>query len=380
MSLTKRGKIWHYDFIYHGKRFQGSTEQTNKNIAKLVEAKVRSDAALEYRGINPPKSTPFHTFMTGKFLDFVRLHAVKQRTVDFYTERTRQILKYAPWKDAKLSDIDEDALALYTADRAKAVTVATVNRDLATISKALKRAYELKLIARMPRIRRLPGERVREFVLTGEMENLYLSLCPYPLKHAAILMIDCGLRPIECVRLRRDDVTSGVVTVREGKSINAARAIPLTARAQTIVEELFALWPESSWLFKGRKGHYRAASLDRLHVRVRNGEFSTPTLPVGTQPVAIMLRAVMPADAERIFPIEFVLYSCRHTYGTRLAESGATPFQIQKLMGHSSITISQKYIHVSDEHVGFAAKRAEAFSKMLRGEVHEDAPEKSRTS
>jgi integrase len=366
MSLTKRGKIWHYDFIYHGKRFQGSTEQTNKNIAKLVEAKVRSDAALEYRGINPPKSTPFHTFMTGKFLDFVRLHAVKQRTVDFYTERTRQILKYAPWKDAKLSDIDEDALALYTADRAKAVTVATVNRDLATISKALKRAYELKLIARMPRIRRLPGERVREFVLTGEMENLYLSLCPYPLKHAAILMIDCGLRPIECVRLRRDDVTSGVVTVREGKSINAARAIPLTARAQTIVEELFALWPESSWLFKGRKGHYRAASLDRLHERVRLLESMQVYFPV-----------IRRTDS---LNKEFVLYSCRHTYGTRLAESGATPFQIQKLMGHSSITISQKYIHISDEHVGFAAKRAEAFSKMLRGEVHEDAPEKSRTS
>ena len=40
-------------------------------------------------------------------------------------------------------------------------------------------------------------------------------------------------------------------------------------------------------------------------------------------------------------PADFVLHSFRPTYGTRLGETGADAFTIMKLMGHSSVTISQ---------------------------------------
>jgi hypothetical protein len=43
----------------------------------------------------------------------------------------------------------------------------------------------------------------------------------------------------------------------------------------------------------------------------------------------------------------FVLanYSRRHTLGTRLNESGVDAFTIMKLMGHSTVTISERYVH-----------------------------------
>jgi integrase len=46
---------------------------------------------------------------------------------------------------------------------------------------------------------------------------------------------------------------------------------------------------------------------------------------------------------------EFVLHSLRHTFGTRLGEAGADAFTIMRIMGHSSITVSQRYVHPTPE-------------------------------
>ncbi len=42
-------------------------------------------------------------------------------------------------------------------------------------------------------------------------------------------------------------------------------------------------------------------------------------------------------------PKDFVFHSLRHTFGTRLGEAGADAFTIMRLMGHSTITVSQRY-------------------------------------
>jgi integrase len=47
------------------------------------------------------------------------------------------------------------------------------------------------------------------------------------------------------------------------------------------------------------------------------------------------------------FRADFVLHSLCHTFETRLGESGADAFTIMKLMEHSTISISQKYLHPS---------------------------------
>ena len=49
------------------------------------------------------------------------------------------------------------------------------------------------------------------------------------------------------------------------------------------------------------------------------------------------------------FPQEFVLHSLRHTFGTRLGETSTDIFAIQRLMGHSSIIVSQRYVHPTPE-------------------------------
>lgn len=364
MALTKRGKYWHYDFIFKGKRFQGSTNQTNINKAKLAESAIRSTAALERLGIAPPKeSPPFKQFMEGRFLDHVRKHnAEKPMTVRFYKAKTCRLLDFTLFQSARLAEIDETMIVDFTDWRLtqrsrtnpkKTVGIIAVNRELATLRKALGLAQEWRLIERIPKIRLLPGEPRRKFVLDGELEKEYLSATVYPLHHAAILMLDLGLRPEEALSLKKADITDAIVTVWSGKSKNAVRALRLTERAQNTIRLLEKLWPDSEWLFPGRlKGHLNRATLNRIHTELRE---------------------------EKGWPEKFVPYSCRHTFGTRLAESGATPYEIKEAMGHGDIKVSQRYIHPSASSVSRAMARKELLDKMMRGEA-ELEPETAKKS
>ena len=49
--------------------------------------------------------------------------------------------------------------------------------------------------------------------------------------------------------------------------------------------------------------------------------------------------------AWRIDCDDCVMHGTRHTFCTRLGESGCDAFTIMRLAGHSSIVISQKYVH-----------------------------------
>jgi integrase len=45
-------------------------------------------------------------------------------------------------------------------------------------------------------------------------------------------------------------------------------------------------------------------------------------------------------------PDDFVIHSLRHTFATRVGETGtADAFTVKDLLGHSSIVISQRYVH-----------------------------------
>src|SRR5215217_768684 len=47
MSLTKRGKVWHFEFEHRGHRFRGSTGCASRREAEAVERAKRQEAAKE---------------------------------------------------------------------------------------------------------------------------------------------------------------------------------------------------------------------------------------------------------------------------------------------------------------------------------------------
>jgi hypothetical protein len=58
-----------------------------------------------------------------------------------------------------------------------------------------------------------------------------------------------------------------------------------------------------------------------------------------------------------------VIHSFRHTFGTRLGEAGADAFTIMRAMGHSSVTVSQKYVHPTSEAMERAFEQLQAMNQ-----------------
>ena len=200
----------------------------------------------------------------------------------------------------------------------------------------LRIAHEWKEISRVPKICLLAGERNRDFVLTRRNELLYLAVCPQPLYDLAVLVLETGLRIGEALSLDWPDVSLeplsgarfGYLRIRSGKSKKARRNMPLTDRAASMLR---ARQNGTALVFPNDDGHpYLVTSIDHLHAKARK---------------ALKL------------PKDFVVHSLRHTMLTRLGESGVDAFTIMRIAGHSSITVSQRYVHPSPEAVERAFER-----------------------
>jgi integrase len=53
----------------------------------------------------------------------------------------------------------------------------------------------------------------------------------------------------------------------------------------------------------------------------------------------------------------FVLYSFRHTFLTRLGQSGCDAWTLARIAGHSLIAISSRYVHPSEDTILAAFSR-----------------------
>jgi integrase len=140
---------------------------------------------------------------------------------------------------ARLDCIDEAMIETYIQERRRVALAAKLNRELATLRRLLRLAHEWKEINRVPKIRLLNGERVRDFVLSRRIEESYLAACPQPLADVTLLILEAELRIGEVLSLSWADVELdpligsrfGYLRFRDGKSKNAKRTIPLTDKA-----------------------------------------------------------------------------------------------------------------------------------------------------
>jgi len=354
-ELVESAVYW-YDFVRDGVRHRASTGVENKREAENIESAEKTNIARGEVGIATRKPAPALKDYAKTFeRDIETLKSDKPATIVFYKEKLRRLLEFEPLANCRLDRIDEALIASYSEMRrrqisryGRAVAPASVNRELATLRRILRRAKDLKVIRDVPKIELLGGERRRDFVLIHADETKYLDGCPEPLRDAALLMLDTALRSGEAAKLEWRDIhlnaadgkKYGYLQVRTGKSAAATRTVSLTER----VSKMLAARKRAAKTFHVFPGESGSAilgtTLDHQHSRVR---------------------------ASLKLSSEFVLHSLRHTMLTRLGEAGADAFTIKEIAGHSSITISQRYVHPSPEHRERAFERLEEYNKKAAG-------------
>lgn len=165
---------------------------------------------------------------------------------------------------------------------------------------------------------------------TTDLDDIKTSL-------VVLLGYHCGLRVSEIahVRVRDIDITRALVTVI-GKG-DKERSVPMTeALKQLLGQYLTNRTIQSSYLFPSPRDITKAINPNYLELAVK--------------------QAAQWANFEN--PDELTVHVLRHSFGTQLAESGASVYEIRDLMGHSSIMVSENYVKLASTKARQAHGRA----------------------
>jgi integrase len=364
MAVYKRGKIWWYKFTWNGEPVRESTKQSNKRTAEQMEATHKTSLAKGEVGLRDRKLAPtLADFAEKDFLPFVRsTSAGKPRTVSFYENTAKNIIGFAKLANLRMDAINADVLAEFGARRREAgMETSTINRDLATVRRMFHLAQEWGRVATvLPKVKMLAGEKQRERVLTHEEEQKYMDAVTelgrrldesyrlaltgiravrrgeqpqmpdaYLLRDVAAVLLDCGLRPEECHRLKWENLRDGAIEVFVGKRKASRRRVPASQRVLSILEMRQAA-SKSDWIFPSdtASGHIEASTLKKRHSAA--------------------------VTAAKVAP--FVPYDMRHTCLTRWAKV-MDPFTLKKLAGHTDLNTTMRYVHLNDDDVRTAMEK-----------------------
>lgn len=358
-----KSKYWWYKFTWNGEAIRESTKQTNKRVAEQMEAAHRTSLAKGEVGIRDKKpASTLKDFAEHDFLPFVRsTFAAKPKTLAYYENGVKRLIAFKRLAGEPLDAITGDKVGEFVTARQASISkrgtplqVASLNRELQVLRRMFHLAQEWGRVERMlPNVKMLPGEKHRERVLTPAEEELYFrgassdAMAKYAdaalLRDVATILLDCGLRPEECFRLRPENVTDGTLEILYGKSDNARRRIPMTARVKATLDMRLAKANGSAWVFPAqtKSGHIEPSSLKKQHPKA---------ISEGTR---ILKEETRNGDV-RLAPFE--LYILRHTCLTRWAPH-MDSWTLAYLAGHRDMNITKRYVHPQEQTVRAAMDR-----------------------
>lgn len=164
-------------------------------------------------------------------------------------------------------------------------------------------------------------------ILSVEEVELILKHCKN-LKHKCILMTlySGGLRRSELINLKITDIDSKRMLIRITQSKgNKDRHTLLSEKLLKLFRDYYKFYKPAFWLFEGQGGgQYSATSIANIFRKaLRKAKISKHATP----------------------------HTLRHSFATHLLEQGINLRYIQEILGHSSISTTEIYTHVSSKQL-----------------------------
>jgi integrase len=306
-------------FSYQGKQVRRPTGTSDKRLADAILAKVRVKI-IEGRFFDTleEQSRTFAEMMDR----YEKEHVVKkasQRTYKGYIKNMRPF-----FGQLTLAEVTPNRIVQYKAKRyAEGVKPATINRELAIMKNAFNIAIREWEWCRENPVRRVSMEKEhnqRDRWLTDQEETRILEACPVWLREIVTFALHTGMRMGEILSLTWEGVDLFRKTVTVFRSKNGERrTIPVN---QTVLD-----------LLKGK-------------VRVRPLKTNLVFCSKAMTPIeGGHLRRAFRAALKAASVANFRFHDLRHTFATRLVQAGIDLYKVQRLLGHKSGLMTQRYAH-----------------------------------
>jgi integrase len=306
LPVYKRGSTWYYDIVVEGKRLRRATKATDKRGAG-VEAVLAERKQL---------ATPNDD--TGITLKAAIMRVYKEewqhnKSGLRMVNRTLKIVDILG--DIPLDTVKEAQIAkMVDYFEKKKLTQSSINRYRAYLRRVLNLAHKKWLVLdRIPYIRNTRETPKRFKVYTGAEEKLILSMSNSEFADLASLLFDTGMRLGEALRLKNSEVDFGsntIVVWADATKGGKSRGIPMTRRVSQMLHR-------RTLPFAFKDGH----EVERIWKRFRK--------------------------KEGIVGGGWNIHAIRHTFASRLVRNGIDLYTVKELLGHSSITVTERYAHLN---------------------------------
>jgi integrase len=346
MAVYRRGKIWWYRFEFGGRRFQESSHVANKHKAEQMEAKRKTDLADGHAGIRRKAAPLRFDESIQRFLEWSK-YRHRPKTHEAHKMHCDTLKRFfrGKWLDQITSEtVEQFRLARLHEERKNAndgstVSPATVNRALETL-RLIFNHLELKSPTRKEMFF---DEEGKTRVVSIQEELAYFRETSQPLRDIATVILQTGMRPDEVFRMEVRNLDFGRRTIfnPSGKTKAAKRTIPMTREVREILQRR-SKETCGRWIFSSPAGPGRSAQPN--------------------QPIKGVRKAHDAAIRRAAIQEHFRLYDLRHTYATRAAQAGVDVLTLAALLGHTTVQMTSRYVHPTDQHKQEAVQKLEAYN------------------
>ncbi len=288
--------------------------------------------------------------LVGQFLRSLEVRGASEATRRSYASDLAQLDEWCRGRGTDLAALDRTAVRAFAADLGRrGYAPATLARKLSTVRTLCRFLTERGVLPADP-AQHLPGPRRRRRLPHALRPAEVDAICDAVAGAGALALRDrlvfellygCGLRSQELVDLSCDDVRTAqgelLVHGKGGKS----RLVPLGDEAAAALERYLA---SARGALRRRGG--KAGPPEGALLLTRGGR------PLHTSDVRRVVAKHAAAAGLAASPHMF-----RHAYATHMLEHGADLRAIQELLGHSSVSTTQIYTHVSGAHLKAVHRR-----------------------
>lgn len=350
MGIIKRSnsKFWYIQFQFNGQTYIKSTKTTDKKLAEFQETELRRKVAEEsIFGIKEQIEIPlaFEQYCNSKRELASHSNIVRNAKLIASFLKEKKFVS-----DIKSSDVER----LRHSQSLKGYSNQTIKHQLGVISGMIKfmsrMGYQIPQIE-YPRIslpkgklRYLSFEEEKQLLTANNPKRSIKGLAPYGKRNPKtqremddlydflVLLIDTGARYSELSNLTWSQVNLSEKTINLWRSKVKNESIPY------MTERVFLI----------------------LFNRKVNSEKYVFQNSKGTA------RNYIPTTLRKAFNraglIDCTPHTLRHTFATRLIQSGLNLYEIKELLGHSDIRTTMRYAHLEQKNISL--KAAEIIDKL----------------
>jgi len=327
MGLIRRGKIWHYDFIFDGQRYFKTTKQTSKMLAREVEAK-RFRELREGILDHPIEDITFQE-LTKKYR---RLHG---RGRSFHEAMCRVLERH--FGERLISELTPLDIDTFLGERALAVGPSSYNQSLTVLKQMLRLAVKWHHLRASPaeEAKRLKVPKGRERFLSEEEAGRLLAATPGWLAPLLLTAIHTGARQGELLGLEWGtvDLARGFLVFVKTKN-GEIRTVKMSRTVAGILEALPSK-EKGGRVFRNRSGN-------RIH---RDG-----------------LTWSFRRACQRANVVGLRFHDLRHSAASFMVQAGEPLNTVREILGHKDLKMTLRYAHLAPGHQKNAMDAMDALS------------------